>query len=528
MKSKSLFITSLFLLFQLLGGSAASQMQAQMVIKGKFADPAAEGMELTVFCCSDYYSILSPLDRAAKYTARIKGGKFQLTLPAVKPFSYISFLFGDADKWGSAPSWGLLQRLYLVESESLIEMDITKDDCTFSERNPLLKAQYKMYEHAYKSPILIEEQPEGELATMNRTMAKTLDLYVEQLKILGEYEGSISEKAAAILKLDFFGDHSGNDLSNINFLPNEPFRDEVFNVEYVPNKAENERVNKARLQYYIDNYFFLNYDTSGADNKVYSRSYVPFLFRKLLNDVGITMFATSQSLWPTFAQMMDKISQSYSGPLKEKLMAHAFINYSDMRSEPTAMDFAVAGKEISIPEYRKVVDRTKKQKGIGQAAYNFQLKDSSGKTFTQESLKGKVVVLDFWFTGCGGCAHLNKEMAPVYDHYKNNPNVVFVTISIDKDMELWKKKGLGSGFYSHKGAVDLYTNGSGDKHPILDYYGVMEFPTLIIIDKEGKVVTRNPPRGVSTALRNRFMAMVDQCLLGGNKASQETPANTAF
>lgn len=128
---------------------------------------------------------------------------------------------------------------------------------------------------------------------------------------------------------------------------------------------------------------------------------------------------------------------------------------------------------------------------------------------TQEFLKGKVVILDFWFTGCGGCAYLNKQMTPVYEYYKNNPEIVFVTIAIDKDMEMWKKIGLGSGLYTHEGSVNLYTNGLGREHPIIDYYGITGFPTMIIIDKEGRVITRNPPRGVSPGLRNRFIALVD-------------------
>lgn len=99
--------------------------------------------------------------------------------------------------------------------------------------------------------------------------------------------------------------------------------------------------------------------------------------------------------------------------------------------------------------------------------------------------------MDFWFTGCGNCKQLTEGMKPVIEHFKNNPKVVFVGVSVDGDFEEWKKS-VKSGQYSNKESIDLYTNDLKSKHPIIKHYGFSGYPSLLLIDGDGKINWKSP------------------------------------
>lgn len=62
----------------------------------------------------------------------------------------------------------------------------------------------------------------------------------------------------------------------------------------------------------------------------------------------------------------------------------------------------------------------------------FQLTDQSGRPFTELDLREHVSVVDFMFTSCPDiCPVLSAHMAEVQDHYKDQPKVQFISISVD-------------------------------------------------------------------------------------------------
>ena len=64
----------------------------------------------------------------------------------------------------------------------------------------------------------------------------------------------------------------------------------------------------------------------------------------------------------------------------------------------------------------------------------FRLHDQDGRLVTNQSLAGKVYLTDFFFATCPGiCPKMQREMLKVYQQYGTNPNVVFVSQTIDPD-----------------------------------------------------------------------------------------------
>ena len=62
----------------------------------------------------------------------------------------------------------------------------------------------------------------------------------------------------------------------------------------------------------------------------------------------------------------------------------------------------------------------------------FSLTAEDGRTITKETFNQKVSIVDFIFTECAGaCPMMSTKMADFQDRFKNNPNIQFVSISVD-------------------------------------------------------------------------------------------------
>lgn len=99
-----------------------------------------------------------------------------------------------------------------------------------------------------------------------------------------------------------------------------------------------------------------------------------------------------------------------------------------------------------------------------------------GKTFDLTSLRGKTVVLNFWFVGCPGCdveiPALNRLVAEFKDK-----DVVFLSFALDDKATLEKYLKQNPFHYATVATASTFS----------DKYGVTGYPTHIIIDKEGRI-----------------------------------------
>lgn len=126
-----------------------------------------------------------------------------------------------------------------------------------------------------------------------------------------------------------------------------------------------------------------------------------------------------------------------------------------------------------------------------QTAYDFKLKDDKGKYVRLSDFKGKVVVMDFWFTGCINCMNFYRtSLSTAEQRYKGNTEVVFVSICIDTDQAMWQAS-IAKERYTSKAAVNLYTGGQGAQHLVIKTYQVESYPQLLVIDKNGKIISRS-------------------------------------
>lgn len=122
---------------------------------------------------------------------------------------------------------------------------------------------------------------------------------------------------------------------------------------------------------------------------------------------------------------------------------------------------------------------------VGDVAPNFAMSDTSGKPVSLESLKGKVVLLDFWASWCGPCRMENPNVVRAYNKYKDKGFTVF-SVSLDNSREKWlqalKKDGLT---WTHVSELRGWDTSAGK------LYHVTGIPATFLIDKNGKIIARN-------------------------------------
>ena len=108
-----------------------------------------------------------------------------------------------------------------------------------------------------------------------------------------------------------------------------------------------------------------------------------------------------------------------------------------------------------------------------------------GKPFNQKSLAGKVVLVDFWATWCGPCVAEIPNMLEQYEMYHAKGFEV-VGISLDED-----KEKVDAFIAENKIPWPIIYAGKGWQDPTAQFYGISGIPQLILIGRDGKVITLN-------------------------------------
>jgi thiol-disulfide isomerase/thioredoxin len=109
---------------------------------------------------------------------------------------------------------------------------------------------------------------------------------------------------------------------------------------------------------------------------------------------------------------------------------------------------------------------------------DFRLKTLDGRALGPKDFRGQVVVVDFWATWCGPC-HLQAQiLEPVYRDFKGR-GVQFLAANVGEEPEM-VKKFLKDKPFPYPVLIDPEDNISGD-------LGIVALPTLMVVDKKGKV-----------------------------------------
>jgi peroxiredoxin len=108
---------------------------------------------------------------------------------------------------------------------------------------------------------------------------------------------------------------------------------------------------------------------------------------------------------------------------------------------------------------------------IGKEAFPFAVTDNSGKKYSLDKLKGKVVVINFWFVECKPCVMEIPELNDLVDKY-NGKEVVFLGFATNNKSKI--ESFLKTKTFKYKIIAD--------SKEVAELYKVNSYPTHLVID----------------------------------------------
>ena len=163
--------------------------------------------------------------------------------------------------------------------------------------------------------------------------------------------------------------------------------------------------------------------------------------------------------------MREKYSYSEYPEIIEKDV-QALRNQIEMMEQQKAMQQAGAGTQESAPD--------------------IQLEDPNGNVIALSSLRGQVVLLDFWASWCKPCREENPTVVAAYNKYKNDGFTVY-SVSLDENMEAWKAAIQADKLSWVNHVSDL----KGWQSSAAAQYGVKSIPASFLLDANGVVIGQN-------------------------------------
>ncbi|MBS1510714.1 MAG: AhpC/TSA family protein [Bacteroidetes bacterium] len=121
----------------------------------------------------------------------------------------------------------------------------------------------------------------------------------------------------------------------------------------------------------------------------------------------------------------------------------------------------------------------------GSLLPEFLLIDTSGKMFSFQSTKNKILLIDFWASWCGPCRENNPELKDLYATYKDK-GLEVISISMDTDKTKWKE-AIKKDELSWTQLSDLKGQDAG----VGGTYRIWAVPTYILVGPDRRIILKS-------------------------------------
>jgi peroxiredoxin len=225
---------------------------------------------------------------------------------------------------------------------------------------------------------------------------------------------------------------------------------------------------------------------------------------KPLNEKYLALMPQKETLGAKFEEEVNKLREEYKQFSTEtKKQVQALVE-KNLNSVVSADQFASLFRDMEIKEATELINKFTDEAAtcpaivkikeriaileavqIGKIAPDFTLPTPDGKEFSLSSLKGKIVIIDFWASWCSPCRGENPNVVKMYNKY-HPKGLEILSVSLDEKKDAWleaiEKDGLT---WNHVSDLKGWSSSAAK------LYGVSSIPHIVLINQEGVIVAKN-------------------------------------
>lgn len=197
------------------------------------------------------------------------------------------------------------------------------------------------------------------------------------------------------------------------------------------------------------------------------------------------LLASATSAETLFPQVESLLSNN-----SDKLMDAFLVTFFDEQFESYASLYKKIRDRLikTYPNnsFVRYIDGKLRSTLVGQPAPEINMKDRDGNLRSLSSLKGNIVMIDFWASWCRPCRMENPNVVRLYHAYHDKGFEIY-SVSMDKDRDAWLKAIADDGLVwpNHVSDLNGWTSSGGAT------YGISSIPATVLIDRDGTIIARN-------------------------------------
>ncbi|ERJ58810.1 TlpA family protein disulfide reductase [Sphingobacterium paucimobilis] len=257
-----------------------------------------------------------------------------------------------------------------------------------------------------------------------------------------------------------------------------------------------------KIMHLADEYCSDNWDTKLLYNYVHLRYLIE------LEKAGLMSGVTKDKV---DVKLFHNLKQSYNGYLLDQLLTTFYLDYLVIYNSLAVREPDSIFKLLKAEELLNIAKLSHDNNEKGRPVYPIVLKDALGNSVPLSDLKGKVMLVEFWYKGCRACIDLSKALEKELACYDKKDKLLHVTVNVDRTFDKFIE-GVKSGQYTSDGTLDLWIGQDGYQHEMLSKYNYYGYPQLMLVDKDGNLVTAFLPKPTIVGRTKEFFEVLNSIL----------------